>query len=149
MLLIDTSSPACTTTFVLYSPLVLQDGLARTVYTVTECFWTCPFISTQRCPCHCLQKQLQVNKSVWCDIRLSCKNVILLLLNSLLPSKSTTDYQNAISVVYNVMSLVKHILVWTISGCIGSLWGNCTCYFIRLPDPTQNHAIGCFCLKRS
>ena len=30
-----------------------------------------------------------------------------------MPSKSTTDYQNAISAVYNVMSLVKHI-VWTI-----------------------------------
>ena len=149
MLQIDTSSPACATTFVLYSPLVLQHGLARAVYTVTECVWTCPFISTQ-VPLSLSAKQLQVNnQSVWCDIRLSCKNVILLLLNSLLPSKSTTDYQNAISVVYNVMSLVKHILVWTISGCIGSLWGNCTCSFIRLPDPTQNHAIGCFCLKRS
>ena len=58
--------------------------------------------------------QIVNNQSVWCDIRLSCKNVILLLLlNSLLPSRSTTDYQNGISAVYNVMSLVKHILVWT------------------------------------
>ena len=62
--------------------------------------------------CHCLQKQLQVNnQSIWCDIRLSGNNVIL--LNSLLPSKSTTDYQNPISAVNNVMSLVKHIM-WTI-----------------------------------
>ena len=44
---IGTSSPACATTFVLYSTLALQDGLARTVYTVTECVCTCPFISTQ------------------------------------------------------------------------------------------------------
>ena len=125
-----------------------MDWLA--LFTLLQSAFGLAHLLVHRCPCHCLQKQLQVNnQSVWCDIRLSCKNVILLLLNSLLPSKSTTDYQNAISVVYNVMSLVKHILVWTISGCIGSLWGNCTCSFIRLPDPTQNHAIGCFCLKRS
>ena len=40
---IGTSSPACAATFVLSSPLVRQDGLTRTV---TECVWTCPFIST-------------------------------------------------------------------------------------------------------
>ena len=97
-----------------------MDWLA--LFTLLQSAFGLAHLLVHRCPCHCLQKQLQVNnQSVWCDIRLSCKSVILLLLNSLLPSKSTTDYQNAISVVYNVMSLVKHILVWTISGCIGSL----------------------------
>ena len=89
-----------------------MDWLA--LFTLLQSAFGLAHLLVHRCPCHCLQKQLQVNnQSVWCDIRLSCKNVILLLLNSLLPSKSTTDYQNAISVVYNVMSLVKHILVWT------------------------------------
>ena len=41
---IGTSSPACAATFVLSSPLVLQDGLARAVYTATECVWNCPIV---------------------------------------------------------------------------------------------------------
>ena len=55
--------------------------------------------------------------SIYCFL-VSILQTAHLWANTGVPSKSTTDYQNAISAVYNVMSLVKHIvspdIVWTI-----------------------------------